>query len=75
MNFQYTVTNPGAHFPHRFPGPVVIRTHSREVVKGWTDYAIRPRCLDRARYGLEAMERRAGQVLQHSMPWGREVYS
>lgn len=73
--FQYTVTNPRVSFPARYPGPVVIRTHSREQVKAWLGMHVRAKCQDRARYGLETMERRAAQAVQYAFPWARDIYS
>lgn len=71
MRAQYTVTNWG------IPGtPVVIRTHDRAVAlrmgRGW-NYRITLKCLERARWGLATMEKRAASVVQYDI-LGRDQY-
>lgn len=66
--FQYTVKN------HRLPHcPVVLRTQQRAQVLGWLYMRTTSRCLDRARYGLAKLDRRAASVVQYGL-FGRDNY-
>lgn len=70
--FQYTVRNlRGGFAPGR---DVVIRTHDRGQALRWLDYSVRPRCLDRARYGLATMAQRAAATVQYGMLGARDRY-
>jgi hypothetical protein len=64
MRTQYTVRNLRGGFGS---DNVVIRTHDREVVLGWLDYSVTPKCHARIRYGLEQMERRAASAMQYGL--------
>lgn len=65
MNSQYTVRNLRGGFAP--DNNVVIRTHSRSVATSWRHYSVTVKCLDRARYGLATMERRAASAVQYAL--------